>query len=218
MSDAAASRPTPQASPARTVDRTVDLVVFAPLGLALSAREVVPEMARRGRRRLNEQVAMARVIGEFAVSRARREAERLTRRARVQGEQTLAELGLAVEARDPRPSPPPGVHPPGAVPPPGSPSGADSAGPPPPPPPPRPRPPAPPRARPPAPPDTAETGESTAGADLPIPGYDSLSATQVLQRLPGLSAEELAAVYAYELAGRGRRIILNRVAQLQVAP
>lgn len=51
--------------------------------------------------------------------------------------------------------------------------------------------------------------------DLAIPGYDSLAASQVVQRLAGLSAAELAAVGAYESAHRGRRTILTRVRQLQ---
>ena len=53
---------------------------------------------------------------------------------------------------------------------------------------------------------------------LAIPGYDSLSASQVVQRLTGLSRPELEAVHAYEEAGRGRKTILTRVAQLQAAP
>jgi hypothetical protein len=52
---------------------------------------------------------------------------------------------------------------------------------------------------------------------LAIPGYDSLSASQVVQRLAGLNPAELAAIGAYEAAGRGRRTILNRVAQLRDA-
>jgi hypothetical protein len=39
----------------------------------------------------------------------------------------------------------------------------------------------------------------------------------VVQRLPGLSAEELEAVRDYELAGRARKTILHRVAQLRAA-
>lgn len=50
---------------------------------------------------------------------------------------------------------------------------------------------------------------------LAIPGYDSLSASQVVQRLAGLSGPELEAVGAYEATHRGRRTILTRVAQLQ---
>lgn len=68
------------------------------------------------------------------------------------------------------------------------------------------------------PPDPGATGPSApapAAVDLPIPGYDSLSASQVVQRLPGLSADELDAVRAYEQAGRGRKTVLLRVAQLR---
>ncbi|MGH9063226.1 MAG: hypothetical protein ACRD0L_04505, partial [Acidimicrobiales bacterium] len=56
---------------------------------------------------------------------------------------------------------------------------------------------------------------SLRAADLAIPGYDALSASQVVQRLPALSGPELEAVRAYEAAHRGRRTILNRVAQIQ---
>lgn len=52
-------------------------------------------------------------------------------------------------------------------------------------------------------------------ASLAIPGYDSLSASQVVQRLAGLSGSELEAVKAYEAANRGRRTILARIGQLQ---
>jgi hypothetical protein len=50
---------------------------------------------------------------------------------------------------------------------------------------------------------------------LAIPGYDSLSASQVLPRLEGLAADELEAVRAYEAEHRGRKTILGRIAQLQ---
>ena len=56
-------------------------------------------------------------------------------------------------------------------------------------------------------------GASSPGSEgLAIPGYDSLAASQVVQRLAGLAADELAAVGAYESAHRGRRTILTRVA------
>jgi hypothetical protein len=51
--------------------------------------------------------------------------------------------------------------------------------------------------------------------DLAITDYDSLSASQVVTRLEGLTADELEAVRAYEAANRGRKTILNKVAQLQ---
>jgi hypothetical protein len=49
---------------------------------------------------------------------------------------------------------------------------------------------------------------------LAIPGYDSLSASQVVQRLGGLSRTELLDVRVHEQSLRHRRTILNRVEQL----
>ena len=62
-------------------------------------------------------------------------------------------------------------------------------------------------------PVAAEPARSSDG--LAIPGYDSLSASQVVQRLAGLAPAELEAVRDYEASTRGRRTILNRIAQLQ---
>jgi hypothetical protein len=52
-------------------------------------------------------------------------------------------------------------------------------------------------------------------AELAITDYDSLSASQVVPRLEGLSGDELAAVRDYETAHRGRKTILSKIAQLQ---
>ena len=58
-------------------------------------------------------------------------------------------------------------------------------------------------------------GSGPDAAALAIPGYDSLSASQVVQRLAGLSRPELAAVGEYETAHRARRTVLTRISQLQ---
>ena len=50
---------------------------------------------------------------------------------------------------------------------------------------------------------------------LAIPDYESLSASQVVPRLEGLANAELDAVRGYEAAHRGRKTILNKIAQLQ---
>jgi hypothetical protein len=50
--------------------------------------------------------------------------------------------------------------------------------------------------------------------ELPIPGYDALSASQVVERLVGLGRTELDAVHAYEAAHRQRRTILGKIEQL----
>ncbi|HEY5171877.1 MAG TPA: hypothetical protein VIK54_09145, partial [Acidimicrobiia bacterium] len=51
-------------------------------------------------------------------------------------------------------------------------------------------------------------------AGLPIPGYDALSASQVVERLMGLTRAELDAVHAYEASHRQRRTILGKIEQL----
>ena len=56
---------------------------------------------------------------------------------------------------------------------------------------------------------------TVAGADLAIPDFDSLAASQVIPRLEGLAPEELEAVRAYEAGRRGRKTILNKIAELQ---
>jgi hypothetical protein len=50
---------------------------------------------------------------------------------------------------------------------------------------------------------------------LPIDGYDSLAASQVVQRLNTLTAAELETVRAHEESNRARRTILGKIAQLQ---
>lgn len=52
------------------------------------------------------------------------------------------------------------------------------------------------------------------GSDLPISGYDGLSASQVIERLDGLSRGALDRIRGYELAHRARRTILASIDQL----
>ena len=150
----------------RPIDLALDLFVYMPVGLALSARDLVPELARKGRERVTGQVASARIVGRFAVQQGQAQAGKAFQRARHDAEERLAS---EVAATSPAP--------------------AAAA---------------------------ARTPHSGPGADtLAVPGYDSLSASQVLPRLDGLSADELEAVRAYEAAHRGRKTILGRIAQLQ---
>lgn len=63
-------------------------------------------------------------------------------------------------------------------------------------------------------PAPAATPETTGnGAGLPIPGYDGLSASQVIERLEGLSPDALERVRRYEAAHRARRTILASIDQ-----
>lgn len=161
------------------VDHALDLVVFGPLGLAITATEELPLMVEKGRNR----VLLARMIGEHAT----RYSQRLVTEAVRQSTRTLVDLGLLPGAQTRRSGPFPVAGDTGAA------------------------------------PQTADAGPAPAAAgdgrdraaELAIPGYDSLSASQVVQRLAGLAPDELEAVRDYEAGARGRRTILNRIAQLQ---
>jgi hypothetical protein len=63
-------------------------------------------------------------------------------------------------------------------------------------------------------PAPATNGSALAEDALAIPEYDQLSASQVVERLDGLTATELDQVRAYELAHRGRSTILGKIVQL----
>jgi hypothetical protein len=66
----------------------------------------------------------------------------------------------------------------------------------------------------PGPVDPTGNGHIPTVSTLSIPGFDALSASQVVQRLDGLNRSELVSVRAYEASTRGRRTILSRVDQL----
>jgi hypothetical protein len=198
------------------LEQALDVCLYAPVGLAISVTEELPQLIDKGRARVNSQLALAKMVGSFAVAQGQREAERVVRQA-------TGRVAEAPLARGPRWSPPGGGPEPnngdgatttfpddgtaatvaadggapsdggtGDTPPASSASSAETI----------------------AQPPTGWTPAIDAGA-LAIPGYDALSASQVVQRLAGLAADELEAVRTYEASTRGRKTILNRIAQLQ---
>jgi hypothetical protein len=179
------------------IEQALDVFVFAPLGLLFSARETIPQLAEKGR----EYVAAARAMGGFALGQGRDQAEKAVRQAGDQAGQTLSVVGGLASARRPRAAAPARsaapAQPAAPTPPPPAPEGVPA------------------RAEPAV--DAGGNGHVVApSADsLAIPGYDTLSASQVVQRLGGLAADELEAVRAYEEASRKRKTILARVEQLQ---
>jgi hypothetical protein len=229
------------------LEQALDVCLYAPVGLAISVTEELPQLIDKGRARVNTQLAMAKMVGSFAVAQGQREAERVVRQAtgRVsEGGPFGAPLApeadpwaqpardadqWAQPAREADPTTPAGEELGGldAAPwpnPSGGPEPTDGGG------------------------DGGSSTDGTAGSDgapaavpstrsalgedasaplpapdtpsgdasaLAIPGYDALSASHVVQRLAGLAADELEAVRTYEAATRGRRTILNRIAQLQ---
>jgi hypothetical protein len=172
--------------PQNPLDRFLDLMVFAPLGLALEARDLLPKLAEKGRQQVQGQLTVARIMGEFAVKEGQKEADKVVQRVRQQGQDLFS--GLRLLAGAPPPAPARTAETPRPVVAPAAPVNGQ-----------------------------ARASARAAAQALAIPGYDSLSASQVVQRLEGLSGDELEAVRAYEESGRGRKTILAKVAQLQAA-
>jgi hypothetical protein len=192
------------------IERTLELLLYAPVGIGLFLKDAAPQLVdmfvARGRAEIDrrqeevqQRVTTARSLGQVAVAFG---APMLRQRV----EQTVADAHrragelFGSPASEPAParaetspsSPITELSPPPAP--------AVSA----------PTPPTPPtRPEPPEP-----NGESASTAGLPIPGYDALSASQVVERLIGLAPDELDAVHAYETSHRQRRTILGKIEQL----
>jgi len=180
-------------------ERALDLLVYGPVGLALYVRDTVPTFLKvfvsRGRseltsrrRKVGEQASGARSLGEAALTLGpdvRRRVEDGLRGARQLAEQAFSGLVVPGDGSNAAPETTNG----------------------------RPATAAPDRGRQsePAVDTTVQRAEAQA---LAIPDYDELSASQVVERLDGLSARDLAAVRAYEEAHRGRRTILFKIDQL----
>jgi hypothetical protein len=169
------------------IERLVDVLMCTPAALVQSATEELEKLLEKGRHRVDGQLHTARVVGQVAVQAALRQAE-----------QALEAVFARVTGG--------GASPRGST---ASTTSADHL-------------------------RTNETGASGNGdatawvapgpvatesaarprMGLAIPGYDSLSASQVVQRLDGLSRDELEDVRDHEFSHRHRRTILNRADQL----
>jgi hypothetical protein len=190
------------------LERAVDLLVFAPVGVAMFAKDTVPtflkmfvsrgqtEIARQ-KKSLHDHANQYRTVGKFAVKYGgpvvKQQAEEKLDGARRIAEGLVPSVGGTAEP----PQPPQMVK------------NITK------------------RAAPQPAPKTAANG-TTNGNDtngkyapaphvppaLAIPGYDQLSASQVVERLEGLTPDELDAVREHELAHRGRNTILGKITQL----
>ncbi|HTJ76469.1 MAG TPA: hypothetical protein VL337_14020 [Acidimicrobiales bacterium] len=170
-------------------EQLLDVLVYAPLGLLLEARDLLPKLADKGRQRLGGQVTVARMVGELAVRQGQRRAEKVLERLRQQNS-----AGAGANPAQARPAN-------GRA---GEPANGQ-----------RPEPATVTDIRPSTAP--APDAEPAAGGAsvLAIPGYDTLSASQVVPRLEGLSADELEAVRVYEQTTRARKTVLTRIDQLR---
>jgi outer membrane biosynthesis protein TonB len=196
------------------VDQALDAFVYAPIGLLFDGPARFPDLIRNGR----SQVTNARMMGQFAVQMGRTEVTKRT--AELDGPVVDLLRGLGVlDGPPPGPAPAPTPTPEAVPDKPDAPAAKEAA---------KKRPaPKKPAAK------QAATKKATkkkaarkatapaakaappSSAGLAITDYDSLSASQVVSRLQGLSTAELEAVRSYEAATRGRKTILNRVQQLQ---
>jgi hypothetical protein len=188
----------------KTAERAIELLVYAPVGVALYLRDTVPTFVNlfvsRGRAELGQrrqqaqgQVQQAKAMGEFAVNfggpKVREHVEKGIAMARKSAESVIGGVAGESDLPDADEYVPPARH----APEPAAPSPSASS---------------------------RQAGESTAASTAPtaatlgIPDYDELSASQVVERLDGLQPGELDAVRAYEEAHRARRTILYKIEQL----
>lgn len=183
-----------QGRPSR--DELVDLFVYAPIGLALRVKASLPQLVQEGRASASGPLYFARLIGEAAAKKAaetgKAATEQTLRRHFGGGEQAGASSGRAYESTSSNRSSSTDVD------------TSETAAPT-------------PKSRPQREEPRTEPGPKSrrrSGDDFPIPGYESLSATQVLAHLSRLSHEELRAVELFEQANRSRKTVLVRIAEL----
>ncbi|MHB1444076.1 MAG: hypothetical protein ACYCTI_08530 [Acidimicrobiales bacterium] len=176
----------------------LDLFVFAPVGMLLTLTEDLPKLVEKGRDRIGSQLGLARMIGEMAAPQLQTEASKLLKdlldRVPAPGPPPAASSATASSAARPEPVPESAAS--------SAPAAATQA------------------HRSPASgsePRSATPAASPSPTTLAIPGYDSLSAMQVVSRLAGLSRPELEAVRSYEEGHRHRKTIISRADQLLAA-
>src|SRR4029079_12879203 len=56
-------------------EQALDLFLYAPMGLALTAREELPRLVEKGRKQFSDQATTARMMGEYALQEGRRDLE-----------------------------------------------------------------------------------------------------------------------------------------------
>jgi hypothetical protein len=192
----------------KAAERAVDLLVYAPVGVALYLRDTVPMFVNlfvsRGRAEVGQrrqqaegQVSQAKALGEYALEfggpMLREQVEKGIAAARKGAEAVIGGLG---EEPGLTPEPPASND--------TKPNSTATT---------------PKKAKAKADPADGSTVDSRqetkpSATTLAIQDYDELSASQVVERLDGLQAAELDAVRTYETAHRARRTILFKIEQL----
>ncbi|MCU1388288.1 MAG: hypothetical protein JWL72_1626 [Ilumatobacteraceae bacterium] len=176
------------------LQRLIDLMIYAPIGLLTVAKAELPQLIATGKTRLDSQLTVAKFIGKMAVNQGKLEVQRRLDAAEQARQQSAVTTTL--ETLDPSTDHTSG-HP-----------AVDLA--------------------------TASLPEAVielvahspilgdpalndGDGPLPIDGYDSLAASQVVGRLGSLTAAELDSVEAYETTHRARRTILGKINQLRAS-
>lgn len=183
----------------------LDVTVYAPLGVAAAISKGIPGLAEDGRALLERRLLTARTTGELVTTIARRRLEQIV------AERSAEWRSAIVAARHPgasvpqgAPTGPPAAAGPGA----GTPREADTSR----------------HHRSPAAdiqhevvtrPKESSIPAVPAPERLPIAGYDSLAASQIISRLQGLDDDELALIELHEQLNRHRRTVLSKLAQLR---
>src|SRR3954453_4722238 len=67
--------------PKSPVEQALELFLYAPVGLALTAAEELPKLVEKGRQRVTGQITMARMIGQFAVAEGQKRGEAISKDA-----------------------------------------------------------------------------------------------------------------------------------------
>lgn len=175
-------------------ERVLDVVVYAPIGLAAHVRDQHTAYVEVGRERFEQTVQVARFLGKMAVDQGQKELrKRFDRSARpdpppAPDRSTAADPVVGADAADvaraetpPRPATDPLI------------TGIVSVGPIP----------------------TGPGSNRPSASELSLADYDSLAASQVVLRLDDLQPDEVEAVRVYEAAHRSRRTVMAKIAQLQ---
>lgn len=178
----------------------IDVMFYAPIGLLTLARRELPQCLATAQTRLDNQISLARIVGKVAVKKGRRELGRRLHHGTTSEQGDIEATPTAsisiptststLVSTSPSPSPSLPLSLPTRKPTRSLPAVLIAA--------------------------VAQSPllrEPIAG--LPIEGYDSLAASQVVLRLGSLTRDELVAVQTYEHSHRARRTILGKINQLQ---
>ncbi len=201
QSEAGSGSPTPESK--NPIDQLMELLVYAPVGLIYEYEDVLPQLVKRGR----SQVQLAKVLGQMASQQGQQKAKQGQARVAKEGSSVdemvgdaigqaaliLAKavtefgqvVGLAPVATEPA---------------------ADSEAA------------AQPRAPKPltSPQKRAGTAQRPPKAPtVPIAGYESLKAREIVPMLDDLTAAQRKRVRAYEVATRGRKTVLGKLDKLE---